>query len=116
MDCIFCSIAQKKIPAQVVFEDERFVAFKDINPKAPIHILIVPKTHITSVNDLTSAHQALVGDMILLAQKLAAELHTSEGYKLCFNVGRKGGQIIDHLHLHLLGGWHHTGESSASHV
>jgi histidine triad (HIT) family protein len=103
MDCIFCKIAKGEIPSVKVWEDDKVVAFNDINPKAKIHILIVPKRHIESVKDLTEADENLVGKLILSAQKIAKE-KSMEGYKLIFNVGKEGGQIVDHLHLHLVSG------------
>ena len=103
MDCIFCKIANKEAPADIVYEDDRFVAFKDIEPKAPIHLLIIPKKHIPSINHLTREDQELMGEMIMLAQKIAKDSNL-KGYKLLINVGREGGQVIDHLHLHLLAG------------
>jgi histidine triad (HIT) family protein len=105
MDCIFCNIINKAVSADVLYEDDKFVAFKDINPSAPVHLLIVPKEHIASINDLDKKHGAMIGDMLLLAKKLAKEQGISDGYKLAFNTGRKGGQLVDHLHLHLMGGW-----------
>lgn len=105
MDCIFCKIANKKMPAEVVYEDEQIVAFKDIHPKAPIHLLIVPKKHIVSVDHLSSRDKNLIGELILTAKLVAEDQGVSGAYKLVFNVGRKGGQIIDHIHLHLLAGW-----------
>ena len=104
MDCIFCNIINKAVPADVLYEDDKFVAFKDIKPSAPVHLLIVPKEHIASINDLDKKHGAMIGDMFLLAKKLAKEQGVSDGYKLAFNTGRKGGQLVDHLHLHLMGG------------
>lgn len=103
MDCIFCKIIKKEAPAEIVFENDQVVAFKDINPKAPIHILIVPKRHIVSVNHIEEEDRTLLGELFLAAKKIAKEKKL-EGYKLLINVGRKGGQIIDHLHLHLLSG------------
>ena len=106
MECLFCKIANKEAPAEMVYEDGLFAAFKDINPKAPVHILIVPKKHIVSVNDLGEADKPMLGELFLAAKKIAKERGVMDkGYKLVFNVGRGGGQIIDHLHLHLLGGW-----------
>ncbi len=105
MDCIFCKIINKEQPADIIYEDEKFVVFKDIKPSAPIHLLIVPKFHIASVNDLNKKHKNLISDLILLAKRMAKEQGIEDGYKLSFNVGRKGGQLVDHLHLHLLGGW-----------
>jgi histidine triad (HIT) family protein len=106
MECLFCKIIRKEIPSDIVYEDEDFISFKDINPKAPIHLLIVPKKHISSINDLKEEDKELIGNLFLLAKKIAKEQGVSEkGYKLLFNVGRGGGQLIDHIHLHLLGGW-----------
>jgi len=106
MNCIFCKIVNKKINSDVVYKDEIFIAFKDINPMAPIHILIIPKKHIASINHLKEDDKELVGGLILTAQKIAEQVGIREkGYKLAFNVGRGAGQMIDHLHLHILGGW-----------
>ena len=105
MNCMFCKIINKEQSADVVYEDEKFVVFKDIKPKAPIHLLLAPKTHIVSINDLQDKHKELIGNLFLLAKKIAKEQKISDGYKLLFNVGRKGGQLVDHLHLHLMGGF-----------
>ena len=105
MDCIFCKILDKKIPSEFVYEDGELSVFRDINPKAPVHVLIVPKKHIESVNHLESGDAGLVGRMFIAAKQVAETLGTGDGYKLQFNVGRKGGQLVDHIHLHLLGGW-----------
>lgn len=105
MDCIFCKIAKKEIPSSFIFENENIFAFKDINPKSPIHILIIPKKHVGSVNDLDENKKDLIGEMMLAAKKIAKDQDIFDGYKLLFNVGKKGGQIVDHLHLHLMGGW-----------
>ena len=107
MACIFCSIINKEIPKdpqEIVFEDSEFMAFYDLHPKAPVHILILPKTHIASVKDLKQGEERITGRMVGLAKNIAAE-KKMEGYKLIFNVGPKGGQVIAHLHLHLVGGW-----------
>ena len=101
MDCIFCKIISKELPAKIVYEDEKVLAFKDINPKAPIHLLIIPKKHIPSVNHLKLRDKELMGELILTAQKIARGKKL-KGYRLQINVGRPAGQIIDHLHLHLL--------------
>jgi len=105
MDCIFCNIINKDVPADILYEDDEFVVFRDIKPSAPVHFLIVPKEHIASINDLESKHCEMIGNMFLLAKKLAKEQGVSDGYKLAFNTGRKGGQLVDHLHLHLMGGF-----------
>lgn len=101
--CVFCDISAGKTDTEMVFDKDGIVAFADIRPSAPIHILIVPKRHIVSVKDLEDGDQELVGEMALVARDIARQKNLS-GYKLVFNVGREGGQIIDHLHLHLLGG------------
>ena len=105
-DCIFCQIIRGEKPAELVYQGESVIAFKDINPHAPVHILLVPRKHIRSINDLTEADGSVVSQLIFRAQKLAEELgiHRS-GYKLVFNVERGGGQYVFHLHLHLIGGW-----------
>lgn len=104
-ECIFCQIIKKAIPGDIVYEDDRFLAFKDIHPKAPIHLLVVPKEHIASVNDAQEKDEGLMGALILTAKKVAAkEGFIDSGYKLLFNVGRGGGQLIDHIHLHILSG------------
>lgn len=109
MDCLFCKIVEKKLPADVVYETDDLMVFKDIHPKSPIHLLIVPKMsarHIDSVNDLEPEDEKTIAAMFLAAKKTAEDFGMDEtGYKLVFNVGRGGGQLIDHLHLHLLGGW-----------
>lgn len=101
MDCLFCRIAKKEIPSEIVREDEKFLVFKDINPKASFHVLIIPKKHIESIEHLELQDKELMGELILTAQKVARE-KSLEGYKLAINVGRKGGQLVDHLHVHLL--------------
>jgi len=104
-ECIFCQIIKKAIPGTIVYEDDGFLAFKDINPKAPIHLLVVPKQHIGSINEIQEKDEELVGALILTAKKIAAkEGFIDSGYKLLFNVGRGGGQLIDHIHLHILSG------------
>jgi len=105
MDCIFCKIINKEIPSKIIYENDRVCAFYDINPKAPVHIIIVSKEHIESVNELDEEKKDVVGQMIVAAKEIARNNNISEGYKLLFNVGQKGGQIIKHLHLHLMGGW-----------
>jgi len=103
--CIFCDIINKKSPAKILYEDDEIIAFPDINPSAPVHILIIPKKHIKSANELEAENQVLLGKMILTAKKLAKENKIDQsGYRLVINTGKDGGQIIEHLHLHLLGG------------
>ena len=102
-DCIFCKIIKGEIPSAKVFENDKVIAFNDIKPKAKVHILIVPKKHIESVKHLERTDGELVAELIFVAQKIAKEKNL-EGYKLVVNVGREGGQLVDHLHLHLLSG------------
>lgn len=103
MDCLFCKIINKIIPSDIIYESDSVIVFKDIHPKAPVHFLILPKKHILSVDHLKKEDIELMGELILAAQKTAKEKKL-EGYKLIINVGRGGGQLIDHLHLHLLSG------------
>jgi histidine triad (HIT) family protein len=103
MDCIFCKIVNKESPASIVYEDDDFLAFKDIQPKAEIHVLIIPKKHIESIKSLNDDEADLIGRLILTAKRIAKGKNLS-GYKLVFNVGKEGGQIVDHIHLHLLAG------------
>lgn len=103
-DCIFCKIGIGEIDAETEYEDKEIKVFKDLHPKAPVHLLIIPKIHIQSIAHLASDHNDIIAKLIYTAKKIAEE-HGLEGYKLVFNVGREGGQVIDHLHLHLLGGW-----------
>jgi len=101
--CIFCKIVKKSVPAEIVYEDEEILAFNDIKPLAPVHILIIPKKHIHSVDHVEIEDKTLMGDLILAAQKIARERNLN-GYKLQINVGKPAGQLIDHIHLHLLSG------------
>ncbi len=104
-DCLFCKIAAKQIPASIVHEDADLVAFKDIAPQAPVHVLIVPRVHIESLNALDECHGALMGRIIVVAAKLARNLGLAEGgYRLVTNCGPDAGQTVFHLHTHLLGG------------
>lgn len=104
-NCIFCKIGQHQSPSEIIFENDELFVINDIMPKAPVHLLVIPKEHVESINHLPEDRAALIGRMILTAKDQAA-LHAvgSTGYKLIFNVGKDGGQIIPHLHLHVLGG------------
>ncbi|MGQ3888367.1 histidine triad nucleotide-binding protein [Legionella sp. CNM-1927-20] len=105
MDCLFCKIAQGEIKANTVYEDKNMVAFHDIHPQAPTHILIIPRKHITTINDVEHADEQLLGQMILKAKDIAkAQQLSDSGYRLIFNVNAGGGQAVYHIHLHLLGG------------
>jgi len=105
MDCVFCRIVAGEIPADIVFQDGELLAFRDIKPQAPTHILIIPKVHIASLNDISAKHQELMGRIILLAKNLAEkEGISSKGYRLSVSTGADGGQLVPHIHFHLLGG------------
>ncbi|MDI6869960.1 MAG: histidine triad nucleotide-binding protein [Bacillota bacterium] len=104
-ECLFCRIAAKEIPAQVVYEDELIIAFRDINPQAPVHLLIIPKGHVASVREIDEAHPLVAGRLLRVARDLAKQEGVAEsGYRLVVNTGQDAGQAIAHLHLHLLGG------------
>jgi len=105
MGCIFCKIVNKEIAAEIVYENDKVIAFKDTKPVAPLHLLIIPKKHIPSVNHLSLGDRELIGELFLVAQKMArAKGVAKTGYRLIFNIGKDAGQTIDHLHLHLIGG------------
>lgn len=105
METVFDKIIRKEIPADIVFESDDILAFRDIRPLAPVHILIIPKKRIASIDDLEAEDASLMGNMVLVARDIARDLNISEkGYKLLFRVGRDGGQEIPHIHLHLIGG------------
>jgi len=103
--CIFCRIVAGEAPGDIVYQDEDFLAFRDISPQAPIHLLIIPKTHVISLAQLTEEQQELAGRLVILAKKLAEKEGIAErGYRLVINCGSEGGQLVPHLHLHLIGG------------
>jgi histidine triad (HIT) family protein len=105
VDCIFCKIANGKIPSDKVYENENVYAFEDLNPVAPTHVLIVPKEHVKSLDEMEDAHQSLLGEMMLTAKKIAKSKGLSEdGYRVVNNIGKAGGQSVDHFHLHVIGG------------
>lgn len=105
-DCLFCKIANGNMDTDFIFENDHLVVFHDINPHAPVHLLIVPKRHIRSINDVTEEDGAILGEMIMVAKEMAKQRNVNlSGYKLLFNVEKGGGQVIFHLHLHLIGGW-----------
>jgi histidine triad (HIT) family protein len=105
MGCLFCSILEKKVPADVVFENEHTLAFRDIRPVAPTHVLIVPKRHVAAVHELTDADAAEMGHLLVAARKVADQLGlTAGGYRLVINDGEHAGQTVHHVHLHVLGG------------
>ena len=104
-DCIFCKIAAGDIPATTLYDDGEVLAFRDINPEAPIHLLIIPRKHIPTLNDLTEVDAALIGRLYLAGKQVAAELGVAErGYRTVINCNRDAGQIVFHVHMHLLAG------------
>ncbi|HLB57002.1 MAG TPA: histidine triad nucleotide-binding protein [Coxiellaceae bacterium] len=105
MDCLFCKIASKEIPTKFVYEDKQIVAFNDIAPQAPHHILIIPRVHIATINDLITENNTLIGDMMLVAKKIAMSLNVADdGYRVIMNCNKNGGQAVYHIHFHLLAG------------
>ena len=104
-ECIFCRIVAGEVPSDIVYQDEDFLAFRDISPQAPTHVLIIPRTHITSPAELTEGQREFAGRLMIIAKNLAEKEGIAEsGYRLVINCGREGGQLVPHLHLHLIGG------------
>ena len=104
-DCLFCKIVNREIPASIVYEDERILAFNDINPQAPTHVLVVPKAHIATLNDVSSQDDQIVGELVRRAAAIAKTRGISTGgFRTVFNTNREAGQTVFHIHLHLLGG------------
>jgi histidine triad (HIT) family protein len=105
MDCLFCKIAEKKIPARIIHEDDLAVAFEDVNPQAPVHFLVIPKKHIAVLTDMTAEDDALMGHLYRLAARLAAQKGVAQsGFRTLVNCNRDAGQSVFHIHLHVLGG------------
>ena len=104
MDCVFCKIAAGEIPAKKAYEDDVCLAFYDLEPQAPVHVLLIPKQHIGSVSEITSENSAVVAHIFEVAGRLAKELGLEKGYRIVPNCGEDGGQSVPHLHFHLLGG------------
>lgn len=103
-NCLFCKIIKGEIPTNKVYEDDEILAFKDINPKAPVHILVIPKKHISSAKEIKEEDEALIGKMFTVINKIADEFKLENGYRIVNNCGEDGGQEVMHLHFHLLGG------------
>jgi len=103
-NCIFCDIVKRKVPAKIVYEEDKIIAFEDINPQAPVHILLIPKKHISSANEIASDDVSLIGRIFFVAKKIAKDKNITDGFRIVVNSGEKAGQTIYHLHFHLLGG------------
>ncbi len=104
-DCLFCKIRDRQIPSRIVHEDEKAIAFEDLQPQAPTHVLIIPRKHIATLNDLTPEDESLVGHLVLVGAKIARERgHAEQGWRTVFNCNREAGQTVFHIHMHLLGG------------
>ncbi|MDX9917978.1 MAG: histidine triad nucleotide-binding protein [Gudongella sp.] len=103
MDCLFCKIADRKIPADLIYEDEHIVAFKDINPQAPVHFLVVPRLHIDSLDKISKENDSLMAHILRTIPALAKEQGIENGYRVVNNCGEDGGQTVDHIHFHVLG-------------
>ena len=108
MSCLFCKIADGSIPSTAVYQDEVCYAFSDIHPQSPVHILIIPRKHFASLDDTGAEHRELLGHLLQTAAKIAREKALGKGYRVVINTGEDGGQTVDHLHLHLLGGRSHS--------
>ena len=104
MDCIFCKIAQNEISNKKIYEDEEIVAFNDLDPQAPVHVLIIPKVHIKSADEINNKNKDVIGKIFMVASKIAKEKGLNDGYRIVNNCGEDGGQSVQHLHFHLLGG------------
>lgn len=104
-DCVFCKIALREIPSEIAYEDDEVIAFKDIHPLAPVHLQIIPKNHLRSLNDVTSEYESLIGHLFGVIRRLAEKFGVAEsGYRVVTNIGADGGQVVGHIHFHLLGG------------
>ncbi|HBG21569.1 MAG TPA: histidine triad nucleotide-binding protein [Desulfobulbaceae bacterium] len=103
-DCIFCKIVTGEIPAKKLYEDDEVVAFWDIAPQAPVHFLVIPKKHLAAPVDVTEADDQVVGKMIRVGARLAAENGVADGFRVIFNNGKKAGQVVFHIHMHIIGG------------
>ncbi len=104
-DCLFCNILAGDVPAEIIYESDTVIAFRDINPRAPMHVLIVPREHISTINDIDTEHEAIVGSLFTAARDIAAQEGVAEeGYRAVMNCNSDGGQSVFHLHLHVLGG------------
>ena len=107
-DTVFAKIIRREIPADIVFEDDLCIAFTDVNPQAPVHILVIPKEPIVSMQEIAVEHESVLGHLLVVAHNIATDAGLGDGYRCVINTGADGGQTVDHLHIHLLGGRHMT--------
>lgn len=103
MDCIFCKIANKEIPSNTIYEDDKVIAFYDLAPQAPIHFLVIPKNHIKCADEISESNSDIIGHIFVVIAKIAKQLELSNGYRIVNNCGEDGGQTVGHLHFHVLG-------------
>ncbi len=104
MDCIFCKIAAKEVPSEIIYEDEKVLVFKDLEPKAPVHVLVIPKTHISSVMEINEENSEIISHIFKVIKKLSSKLDLQNGFRVINNCGKYGGQTVNHIHFHVLGG------------
>lgn len=104
MDCIFCKIAAKEVPSEIIYEDEKVLVFKDLEPKAPIHVLVIPKTHISSIMEINEENSEIISHIFKVIKKLSSKLSLQNGFRIINNCGKYGGQTVNHIHFHVLGG------------
>jgi len=103
-DCLFCKIVKKEIPSEIVYENDKLIAFRDINSQAPTHILIIPKEHFASLKEIPEEKKGILAELLLAARQIAEEKQLSRGYRIVLNTGKESGQAVFHIHFHLLGG------------
>ncbi len=104
MDCIFCKIVAKEVPSEIIYEDEKVLVFKDLEPKAPVHVLVIPKTHISSVMEINEENSEIISHIFKVIKKLSSKLDLQNGFRVINNCGKYGGQTVNHIHFHVLGG------------
>lgn len=104
MDCIFCKIAAKEVPSEIIYEDEKVLVFKDLEPKAPVHVLVIPKNHISSVMEINEENSEIISHIFKVIKKISSKLNLQNGFRIINNCGKYGGQTVNHIHFHVLGG------------
>lgn len=104
MDCIFCKIAAKELPSEIIYEDEKVLVFKDLEPKAPVHVLVIPKNHISSVMEINEENSEIISHIFKVIKKISSKLNLQNGFRIINNCGKYGGQTVNHIHFHVLGG------------